>query len=65
LAVIVLSLLRLFAVDMSEQDPLLRVAAFGVVGAGLLSISIGYFKWMARVKAGGAKQTQESQKSQE
>jgi len=54
LAVIVLSLLRLFLIDMSEQDPLLRVAAFAVVGAGLLAISIGYYKWMARVKAGGA-----------
>ncbi|HUW60617.1 MAG TPA: DUF2339 domain-containing protein [Candidatus Bathyarchaeia archaeon] len=52
LAVIVLSLLRLFLIDMSEQDPLLRVAAFAVVGAGLLAISIGYYKWMARVKAG-------------
>lgn len=51
LGVIVLSLLRLFLVDMSEQDPLLRVAAFAVVGAVLLSISVGYYKWMAKVKA--------------
>jgi uncharacterized membrane protein len=51
LAVIVLSLGRLFLIDMKEQDPLLRVAAFAVVGAGLLAISIGYYKWMARVRA--------------
>jgi uncharacterized membrane protein len=50
LAVIVLSLARLFLIDMKEQNPLLRVAAFAVVGAGLLCISIGYYKWMARVR---------------
>ncbi|HUW59723.1 MAG TPA: DUF2339 domain-containing protein, partial [Candidatus Bathyarchaeia archaeon] len=49
LVVILLSLGRLFLLDMKEQDPLLRVAAFAVVGAGLLCISIGYYKWMARV----------------
>lgn len=52
LAVIVLSLARLFLIDMKEQDPLLRVAAFAVVGAGLLCISIGYYKWMARARLG-------------
>lgn len=51
LVVILLSLGRLFLVDMKEQDPLLRVAAFAVVGAGLLFISIGYFKWMARMRS--------------
>jgi hypothetical protein len=51
LGVIVLSLARLFLIDMKEQDPLLRVAAFAVVGAGLLCISIGYYKWMARARA--------------
>ena len=45
-----LSLARLFLIDMKEQDPLLRVAAFAIVGAGLLCISIGYYKWMARVR---------------
>jgi hypothetical protein len=50
LAVIVLSLGRLFLIDMKEQDPLLRVAAFAIVGAGLLCISIGYYKWMARAR---------------
>jgi hypothetical protein len=50
LAVILLSLARLFLIDMKEQDPLLRVAAFAVVGAGLLCISIGYYKWMARAR---------------
>jgi hypothetical protein len=52
LAVIVLSLGRLFLIDMKEQDPLLRVAAFAVVGAGLLCISVGYYKWMARARLG-------------
>ena len=51
LAVIVLSLARLFLIDMKEQDPLLRVAAFAIVGAGLLCISVGYYKWMARTRA--------------
>jgi uncharacterized membrane protein len=50
LAVIVLSLARLFLIDMKEQDPLLRVAAFAIVGAGLLCISIGYYKYMARAR---------------
>ena len=50
LSVIVLSLGRLFLIDMKEQDPLLRVAAFAIVGAGLLCISIGYYKWMARAR---------------
>jgi len=50
LAVILLSLGRLFLIDMKEQDPLLRVAVFAVVGAGLLFISVGYFKWMARMR---------------
>jgi uncharacterized membrane protein len=46
LAVILLSLGRLFLIDMAEQDPLFRVAAFAVVGMGLLAISIGYYKGM-------------------
>ena len=50
LGVIVLSLGRLFLIDMKEQDPLLRVAAFAIVGAGLLCISIGYYKYMARAR---------------
>lgn len=49
LALIFITLARLFLIDMKEQDPLLRVAAFAVAGAGLLAISIGYFKWMARL----------------
>lgn len=65
LAVIALSLVRLFLVDMSEQDPLLRVAAFAVVGAGLLSISIGYFKWMARVKAAKQEEAGEAKRNQD
>ncbi len=64
LAVIAMSLVRLFLVDMSEQDPLLRVAAFAVVGAGLLAISVGYYKWLARVKAAAKKQPEESQGTQ-
>ncbi len=48
LAVILLSLARLFLIDMKEQDPLLRVAAFAIVGSGLLAISVGYYKWVAR-----------------
>ncbi len=55
LAVILLSLGRLFLIDMKEQDPMLRVAAFAVVGAGLLVISVGYFKWMARMRGGEQK----------
>jgi hypothetical protein len=51
LGVIVLSLARLFLIDMKEQDPLLRVAAFAVVGVGLLVISIGYHKWMKKLGA--------------
>lgn len=51
LGVILLSLGRLFLIDMKEQDPLLRVAAFAVVGAGLLCISVGYYKWMSRTRS--------------
>ncbi len=50
LAVIALSLARVFFIDMKEQDPLLRVAAFAVLGIGLLALSYGYFQWMAKTR---------------
>lgn len=50
IAVIAFSLVRVFFVDMKEQDPLLRVAAFAVLGIGLLALSYGYFRWMAALR---------------
>jgi len=49
--VLLLSLGRVFLIDMKEQDPLLRVAAFAVLGIGLLPISYGYFRWKAALRA--------------
>jgi len=51
LAVIVLSLARVFLIDMRETDAIFRVLAFAVLGAGLLPISYGYFRWLERVRS--------------
>jgi len=50
LGIIVLSLGRVFLIDMKQQDALLRVAAFAIVGIGLLVISYGYFRWQASIR---------------
>lgn len=51
LTAVALTVARVFLIDMKEQDPLLRVAAFAVLGLGLLPISYGYFRWMASLRA--------------
>jgi uncharacterized membrane protein len=50
LGIILLSLGRVAFIDMREQDTLLRVAVFAILGTGLLPISYGYFKWRAKIK---------------
>ncbi|NQU43922.1 DUF2339 domain-containing protein, partial [bacterium] len=51
LAAIVLSLGRVLLVDMKSAPPALRIAAFALMGTGLLAISYGYFKFMDRFGA--------------
>ena len=53
LAVIVLSIARVFLIDMRQQDALLRIAAFTLLGVGLLPISYGYHRWMTRLRTRG------------
>ncbi len=50
LGIIFLSLIRVFFIDMSEAEAVFRIAAFAVLGIGLLSISFGYFTWRQRLK---------------
>ena len=58
LVVIVLSLGRVFLVDMRETDAIFRILAFAVLGAGLLPISYGYFRWLERVRSLGGEDRQ-------
>ena len=53
LAVIVLSIARVFLIDMRQQNALLRIAAFTLLGVGLLPISYGYHRWMTRLRTRG------------
>ena len=50
LIIIVLSIGRVFLIDMRQQDALLRIAAFTLLGVGLLPISYGYHRWMKRLR---------------
>ena len=50
LVVILLSIGRVFLIDMRETDAIFKIAAFAVLGAGLLPISYGYFRWLNRIR---------------
>ena len=58
LVIIVLSLGRVFLVDMRETDAIFRILAFTVLGAGLLAISYGYFRWLEQVRSLGGEDRQ-------
>lgn len=63
LAVILLSLGRVFLIDMRETNAMFRIAAFAVLGAGLLPISYGYFRWLERVRSQRAGQNKNGERS--